>query len=104
MTPLVLTEFGADAVAGLHSCPALMFTEEYQVEVIMAIIGVLHEPEFEPWVIGEHVWNFADFATTANTMRVVGNRKGVFTRDRQPKMAATALRMRWGPAAASETR
>ena len=70
----------------------------------MAIIGVLHEPEFEPWVIGEHVWNFADFATTANTMRVVGNRKGVFTRDRQPKMAATALRMRWGPAAASETR
>ena len=103
-TPLVLTEFGADAVAGLHSCPALMFTEEYQVEVIMAIIGVLHEPEFEPWVIGEHVWNFADFATTANTMRVVGNRKGVFTRDRQPKMAATALRMRWGPAAASETR
>ena len=81
-----------------------MFTEEYQVEVIMAIIGVLHEPEFEPWIIGEHVWNFADFATTANTMRVVGNRKGVFTRDRQPKMAATALRMRWGPAAALEAR
>ena len=79
-TPLVLTEFGADAVAGLHSCPALMFTEEYQVEVIMAIIGVLHEPEFEQWVInGCVVWNFADFATTANTMRVVGNpQAGVF--------------------------
>jgi beta-glucuronidase len=28
-------------------------------------------------------------------MRVGGNRKGVFTRDRQPKAAAHALRQRW---------
>ena len=30
--------------------------------------------------IGEHVWNFADFMTTQGVTRVVGNRKGVFTR------------------------
>jgi beta-glucuronidase len=28
-------------------------------------------------------------------MRVGGNKKGVFTRDRQPKAAAYALRRRW---------
>jgi beta-glucuronidase len=28
-------------------------------------------------------------------MRVGGNKKGVFTRDRQPKAAAKALRRRW---------
>jgi beta-glucuronidase len=48
-------------------------------------------------VIGEHVWNFADFATSSAIGRVDGNRKGVFTRDRRPKSAAFALRCRWRP-------
>jgi beta-glucuronidase len=43
-------------------------------------------------VVGEQVWNFA---TTSGIMRVGGNKKGVFTRDRQPKEAAYALRRRW---------
>ena len=46
-------------------------------------------------VIGEQIWNCADFATTSGTMRVGGNRKGIFTRHRQPKMAAFHLRRRW---------
>ena len=46
-------------------------------------------------VVGEHVWNFADFTTTSCIMRVGGNKKGAFTRDRQPKTAAFALRRRW---------
>ena len=46
-------------------------------------------------VIGGHVWNFADFAIGQGVMRVGGNRKGVFTRDRQPKAAARTLRARW---------
>jgi len=46
-------------------------------------------------VIGEQVWNFADFATSPSIVRVDGNRKGVFTRDRRPKMAAHRLRARW---------
>jgi beta-glucuronidase len=45
-------------------------------------------------VVGEHVRNFADF-TTSGINRVGGNKKGVFTRDRQPKVAAWALRRRW---------
>jgi len=45
--------------------------------------------------VGEHIWNFADFATKQGITRVVGNKKGVFTRDRQPKMAAHMMRDRW---------
>ena len=41
------------------------------------------------------MWNFADFATKSGVMRVDGNKKGVFTRDRRPKAAAFALRKRW---------
>jgi beta-galactosidase/beta-glucuronidase len=46
-------------------------------------------------VVGEQMWNFADFTTTSGIMRVGGNRKGAFTRDRQPKAAAHYLRSRW---------
>jgi beta-glucuronidase len=45
--------------------------------------------------VGEQVWNFADFATEPSFMRVDGNKKGVFTRDRHPKLAAHELRRRW---------
>lgn len=47
------------------------------------------------YVIGEHVWNFADFETHPSVRRVDGNKKGVFTRDRRPKMAAHYLKNRW---------
>jgi beta-galactosidase/beta-glucuronidase len=36
-----------------------------------------------------------DFATTSGIMRLSGNNKGAFTRDRHPKAAAHALRRRW---------
>jgi hypothetical protein len=45
--------------------------------------------------VGEQVWNFADFVTSQTVFRVHGNKKGVFTRDRKPKSAAHALRIRW---------
>jgi beta-glucuronidase len=46
-------------------------------------------------VVGEQIWNFADFATTNGLHRVGGNKKGIFTRERRPKSAAFALRQRW---------
>ena len=45
--------------------------------------------------IGEQVWNFADFATSQSLLRVQGNKKGLFTRDRKPKLAAHFFRERW---------
>jgi len=47
-----------------------------------------------------HVWNFADFKTGQGIIRASGlNQKGVFTRDRRPKLAAHTLRARWAQAA-----
>ncbi|MDP4087730.1 MAG: beta-glucuronidase [Bacillota bacterium] len=90
--PIIFSEFGADTVAGFHQLPAVSFSEEFQVEYLKRHHKVLDSLEF---VIGEHVWNFADFATKQGITRVIGNRKGVFTRQRQPKAAAFVLRERW---------
>jgi len=90
--PIILSEFGADAISGFHSDPPLMFTEEYQQEMIKRFVGVLDRLDF---VVGEHIWNFADFMTKQSITRVVGNKKGVFTRNRQPKMVAHFLKERW---------
>ena len=48
-----------------------------------------------PFVVGEQIWNFADFATIQGLMRIDGNKKGILTRDRKPKMAAHYCRKRW---------
>ncbi|RZS89992.1 beta-glucuronidase [Motilibacter rhizosphaerae] len=90
--PVLLSELGADAVAGLHSLHARMWSEEYQRELLAMTLRVLRRVD---GVIGEHVWNFADFATAQQFHRVVGNRKGVFTRDREPKQVAHWLREQW---------
>ena len=90
--PVILSEYGADTVAGLHGAVAEMFTEEFQVAFYEAMSECLDERDF---VIGEMPWNFADFATCQGPMRVGGNRKGLFTRDRRPKMAAHWFRKRW---------
>ena len=90
--PLILSEYGADTIAGLHGAVAEMFTEEFQVAYYEAMSECLDERDF---VIGEMPWNFADFATCQGPMRVGGNRKGLLTRDRKPKMAAHFFRSRW---------
>ena len=90
--PIMLGEFGADAVAGLHDTTALMFSEEFQRDMLDVYCQVLDGKDY---ICGEHVWNFADFATAESVKRVQGNKKGVFTRERKPKLAAWYLRDRW---------
>jgi beta-glucuronidase len=90
--PIVITEYGADTYPGLHDVLPNPWTEGYQVELLEMSHRVFDRIEA---VVGEQVWNFADFATAPGIMRVGGNRKGVFTRDRSPKAAAHLLRRRW---------
>ena len=91
--PFILTEFGADATAGFHAQPAEMFSEEFQAEMIAAYIDVLRA---RPFVAGEHVWTMCDFKTAQAVRRMNGmNYKGVFTRDRKPKLAAHRLKEIW---------
>jgi beta-glucuronidase len=77
---------------GFHDTTPVMYTEEYQVAFYEMNHKVFDEFDF---VIGEQVWNFADFATSQSLLRVQGNKKGIFTRDRKPKLAAHYLRGRW---------
>jgi beta-glucuronidase len=91
--PMVISEFGTGTIAGQHSHPAKMWTEEYQVSFLRNYLDVADRRDF---VIGTHVWNFADFQTGQGTNRAASmNLKGVFTRAREPKMAAHMLRARW---------
>lgn len=90
--PILMTEYGADTIAGLHDLTGAMWSEEYQAELLEMYHRVFDRT---PAMAGEHVWNFADFATSRGIVRVDGNKKGVFTRDRRPKAAAHLLRRRW---------
>jgi beta-glucuronidase len=91
--PVLLTEFGADALPGHHAQPPEMFSEEYQAEMITRYIQLLRQ---KPYVAGEHVWNMCDFKTAQGITRAGAlNYKGVFTRDRRPKLAAHRLRELW---------
>ena len=90
--PFVFTEFGTDTLAAEHKLPSVMWSQEYQNEYLAMNFKVFDSYDF---VQGELVWNFADFQTTEGIMRVNGNKKGVFTRQRQPKDAAFAFKRRW---------
>ncbi len=90
--PIIVTEFGADTIEGYHSLPSEAFSEEYQCEMLAECCAAFDKM---PFVVGEHVWNFADFKTKQGVIRVHGNRKGIFTRERQPKAAAFFLKKRW---------
>lgn len=91
--PIIMSEYGADTIAGLHAVNDVPFTEEYQTRLLQMSHRVFDRIGS---VIGEHVWNFADFQTPSNSItRVDGNKKGVFTRDRRPKSAVRELRARW---------
>lgn len=91
--PIIISEFGADTLPGCHADPPTLWSEEYQVEFLRRYLDVAAR---KPYIAGLHVWNLADFRTAQAILRAGSfNHKGVFTRDRQPKMAAHFLRSQW---------
>ena len=99
--PILISEYGADTVSGLHNDPSFMFTEDYQRDFYLAYhasfdnVSSLIHPD-TGFFVGELPWNMFDFATDQNTIRIGGlNRKGLFTRQRQPKAAAFVIKERY---------
>ncbi|MBB1508291.1 beta-glucuronidase [Tessaracoccus sp. MC1756] len=90
--PILFTEYGPDTLNGLRDFHRRPWSEEYQVDMLAMFHRVFDD---YPEVVGEQMWNFADFQTTPGIMRVGGNKKGMFTRDRLPKSAAYDVRKRW---------
>ena len=91
--PLIVTEFGADAIPGHHAQPPEMFSEEFQAELLSRYIELF---KTKPYIVGEHIWNLCDFKTSQSTHRAGSlNLKGIFTRDRRPKLAAHRVKEKW---------
>ena len=87
--PIIVTEFGADAINGVHKDPPEMWSEEYQAELIKRYWKVFLSKEY---VVGGHIWNFADFKTGQSPGRTTLNRKGIFTRTRDPKASVKTVK------------
>lgn len=95
LKPVIVTEYGAGSIAGLHTDPGFVFTEDYQVELMEENFKAFDKLRDMGYLMGEMIWNFADFAVPQGYTRVVVNRKGIFTRERQPKAAARCLKRRY---------
>ncbi|XKL61127.1 hypothetical protein PGB90_008184 [Kerria lacca] len=93
--PVFMAEYGADTIPGLHINPSYVWSEEYQVELLSEHFKAFDALRKKQFFIGEMIWNFADFNTAQTVTRVGGNKKGIFTRQRQPKAAAHHLRKRY---------
>ncbi|AKC95791.1 beta-glucuronidase [Sneathia sp. DSM 16630] len=91
--PIMFTEYGVDTIAGIHDIDEMTpFSEEFQIEYYK-----MNEEVFDSlsYFIGEQTWNYADFQTKYGLFRVQGNKKGIFTRERNPKSIAKHLKNRW---------
>ena len=90
--PILMTEYGADTLPGLHSMWDIPYTEEYQLDYYD-----MNHKVFDsiPNLVGEQVWNFADFETNVMLIRIKGNHKGLFSRNREPKAIVREIQKRW---------
>lgn len=95
--PLIVSEFGADTLSGLHSSESDIFSEEFQRDLLVEhervfdeIFASRNKSAINFW--GSMIWNFADFSTHESLLRPGGNRKGLFTRDRKPKLASESIK------------
>ncbi|CAH1103309.1 unnamed protein product [Psylliodes chrysocephalus] len=93
--PVLVTEYGADTLEGYHVLPTYVWSEEFQVKMMAQHFKAFDQLRAQGWFIGEMIWNFADFKTGNDVRRVGGNKKGMFTRERQPKDSAHFLRKRY---------
>jgi beta-glucuronidase len=67
--PLVMTQYGADSIPGVHSVFEQPWTEEFQIAFLEMYPRVFDRI---PAVVGEQVWRFADLNTPGGAQRVTG--------------------------------
>ena len=60
---MMFSEYGADTVPGMHSEPSSMFSEDFQSEYLIENHKAFDVLRKDGFLIGEHIWNFADFMT-----------------------------------------
>ncbi|HXX66682.1 MAG TPA: glycoside hydrolase family 2 TIM barrel-domain containing protein [Polyangiaceae bacterium] len=89
--PLIMTELGADALAGLHGDPLTRWTEEYQASVCAHQVAML---ERIPFLRGMTPWILADFRSPRRPLPGIQdywNRKGLVSNRGERKQAFFVL-------------
>jgi beta-glucuronidase len=90
--PLIMTEFGGDAKAGLHGAPNQRWTEEYQENLYRHQVGMLKRIGF---LRGTSPWILTDFRSTRRVLPGVQdnfNRKGLISDRGEKKKAFFVLK------------
>jgi beta-glucuronidase len=98
--PIVVSEFGADAKAGLHGDARARFTEEFQADVYRHQLAMLARI---PGLRGVAPWILVDFRSPRRPLPGIQdgwNRKGLVANDGTKKAAFTILRDAYGALAA----
>jgi beta-glucuronidase len=89
--PLIMSEFGGDAKAGLHGAPSERWTEEYQENIYRQQIAMLKQI---PFLRGLSPWILMDFRSPRRDLPGIQdyyNRKGLVSNDGQKKKAFFVL-------------
>jgi beta-glucuronidase len=89
--PMIMSEFGADALFGLHGDPQARWTEEYQESLYQHQIGMLKRI---PFLRGTSPWVLKDFRSPRRTLPGVEdyfNRKGLVSDHGEKKKAFFTL-------------
>ncbi len=90
--PILLTEFGADAVPGFHAASEDLWSEEYQAKVIAAMVEASRKDER---ICGTFVFAFTDYLDPSKPVNGFWNGwnlKGVLTYGRDRRRSFYALR------------
>ncbi len=90
--PIIFSELGAGAKAGHHGSEEEIWTEEFQAAVYKAQIAMI---ENQSECAGMSPWILKDFRTPLRVLPGIQdgyNRKGLFSEEGQPKLAADVLR------------
>ncbi len=83
--PVIMSEFGGDALYGQRTFEDIKWSEEYQAEMLSKSIEVFHNC---PYIVGFYVWQFCDSRSDKDPAKVKAyNNKGILNEHRQPKMA-----------------
>ena len=85
--PLIMSEFGADAKAGLHGKPNERWTEEYQANVFNHQLGMLNRI---PQLRGMSPWILMDFRSPRRPLSGIQdgfNRKGIISDQGEKKQS-----------------
>ena len=95
--PVIMSEFGAAALAGFHShFDTVRWSEEYQRDLLEYTLELFHNTDY---MRGTYIWQFANIRTSPemnmNRVRYFNN-KGIVDENRNPKVAYFKVKELYG--------